>query len=107
MTGKKATKKKRKKQKKRRKLWIQEAIEKPGALIATVKRRFGRKGFTERGTIKVELLHKLAKKKGVTGFRARLALKLREFGKKKKGRKRKVARKRKRKRRSRRRRRSR
>jgi len=77
-------------------LWIQEAIEKPGALRETVKRRFGGRGFTERGTIKVEVLHKLAKEKGVTGQRARLALKLREFSgkkKKKKRGKRKVAKK--------------
>ena len=61
------------------KLWIQEAIKKPGALRETVKRRFGKEGFTSRGTIKVKILRVLAQEKGVTGQRARLALKLRSF----------------------------
>jgi len=66
----------------RRKLWIQRAIEKPGALTRTVKRKYGKKGFTKRGTIKVSVLRKLAKRKGVTGKRARLALTLRKLRKK-------------------------
>jgi len=66
----------------RRKFWIQRAIEKPGALTRTVKRKYGKKGFTRRGTIKVEVLRKLAKRKGVTGRRARLALTLRKLRKK-------------------------
>ena len=67
------------------KLWIQEAIKKPGALRETVRRRFGDKGFTKKGTIKVEVLRFLSKEKGVTGQRARLALKLRGFKEKGKG----------------------
>jgi len=63
----------------RRKRWIQQAIEKPGSLRATVRRRYGNRGFTQRGTIKVKVLHELAKKKGVTGRRARLALTLRKL----------------------------
>jgi len=63
----------------RPRLWIQEAIEKPGALRATVKRKYGRKGFTKRGTIKVKVLQKLAGAKGKTGFRARMALTLRKL----------------------------
>jgi len=64
--------------------WIQEAIKKPGALRRTVKRRYGEKGFTERGTIKVSVLRDLSNEPGKTGQRARLALKLRKFNKKKK-----------------------
>jgi len=66
----------------RRKFWIQRAIERPGALTRTVKRKYGKRGFTRRGTIKVEVLRELAKRKGVTGRRARLALTLRKLRKK-------------------------
>jgi len=66
----------------RRRFWIQRAIEKPGALTRTVKRKYGKRGFTRRGTIKVEVLRELAKRKGVTGRRARLALTLRKLRKK-------------------------
>lgn len=59
--------------------WIAGAIEKPGTLRATVQRRFGKKGFTQRGTIKVSILNKLSKEKGVTGKRARLAKTLRKL----------------------------
>jgi hypothetical protein len=62
----------------RKEKWIQGAVEKPGALRETVRRRYGERGFTERGTIKVETLDKLAREPGVTGRRARLARTLRE-----------------------------
>jgi len=65
----------------RRRKWIQKAIKKPGSLRAYVKREYGSKGFTKRGTIKVSVLRELAKKKGKTGRRARLALTLRELRK--------------------------
>ena len=61
--------------------WIQRAVKKPGALREYVKRKYGKKGFTERGTIKTEVLRKLAKEKGTTGKRARLALTLRRLRK--------------------------
>ncbi|MHA1829057.1 MAG: hypothetical protein ACTSX6_10480 [Candidatus Heimdallarchaeaceae archaeon] len=61
--------------------WIQEAIEKPGSLRNYVKRKYGKRGFTRRGTIKVKILRKLAKKKGKVGRRARLALTLRKLRK--------------------------
>ncbi len=64
---------------KRKEKWIQRAIKNPGALTRTVKRRFGKKGFTKSGTIKTEVLRKLAKEKGITGKRARLALTLRRL----------------------------
>ena len=59
--------------------WIQKAIKHPGSLRAYVKRRFGRRGFTKRGTIKTSILRKLAKRKGTIGRRARLALTLRRL----------------------------
>jgi len=61
--------------------WIQEAIKKPGALRAYIKRRYGKRGFTERGTIKTKILRRLAKKKGRIGKRARLALTLKKLRK--------------------------
>jgi len=63
-------------------LWIQEAIEKPSALRRYVKRKYGKRGFTRRGTIKVSVLRRLAKRKGITGRRARLALTLRKLRRK-------------------------
>jgi len=69
----------KRRRRRRRKLWIQRAIEKPGTLRATVRRRYGSRGFTQRGTIKVKILRRLAKAKGVTGRRARLALTLRKL----------------------------
>jgi hypothetical protein len=63
----------------RKNYWIQKAIKKEGALTETVKRRYGKRGFTSKGTIKTEVLRELAKEKGVTGKRARLALTLRKF----------------------------
>jgi hypothetical protein len=65
------------------KRWIGKAIRKPGALRSYVKRKYGSKGFTKRGTIKVSILRDLANEPGKTGHRARLALRLRQFHKKK------------------------
>jgi len=62
--------------------WIQEAIKRPGALRQYVKRKYGKKGFTERGTIKVSILRDLANEPGIVGQRARLALTLRKLRKK-------------------------
>lgn len=59
--------------------WIAPAIKKPGALRATVQRHYGSKGFTEKGTIKVSILNKLSKEKGITGRRARFAKTLRKL----------------------------
>ena len=56
--------------------WIKGAIKKPGALRATVRRRYGRRGFTARGTIKPEVLRRMAREPGKTGKRARLAITL-------------------------------
>jgi len=64
--------------------WISKAVKKEGALRQTVRRRFGKRGFTDRGTIKVKILRKLAKEAGKTGKRAKLALTLRGLRKKKK-----------------------
>lgn len=66
---------------KKNRRWIQKAIKKPGALRAYVKRRYGSKAFTKRGTIKLEILRKLAREKGTIGRRARLALTLRKLNK--------------------------
>lgn len=62
----------------RKKKWIAGAVKKPGAYTRSVRRRHGKAGFTKRGTIKVKVMRADAKKKGVTGKRARLALTLRE-----------------------------
>ena len=58
----------------KKKYWIAGAIKKPGALRKTAG---GKKG----GKIPVATLNRLAKKKGVTGKRARLAKTLRTFKK--------------------------
>ena len=42
------------------KFWISGAIKAPGSLKAYVMNTFGPEAFTERGTIKVEVLDKLA-----------------------------------------------
>ena len=71
-------------------LWIQRSVEKEGALRDTVKRDYGEKGFTERGTIKVSLLKTMSNKRTKRGKltktarRSRLALTLRGLRKKKK-----------------------
>ena len=57
------------------KKWIQSAIKKPGALRRTL-------GIKKGAKIPVARLRSAAKRKGKTGQRARLALKLRSFKKK-------------------------
>ncbi len=59
--------------------WISEAIEKPGSYRASVKRRYGKRGFTERGTIKREIIVRDSKKKGRLGKQARLAKTLKKL----------------------------
>ncbi len=63
--------------------WIQRAIKHPGALRRYVKRKYGDKAFTRRGTIKREILLKLAKnaKNKTIRRRAQLALTLRRLAK--------------------------
>lgn len=56
--------------------WIQGAIRNPGALRATATRAGA---ITQRGTIDVGWLHKMAAGTGKTAQRARLALTLRSF----------------------------
>jgi hypothetical protein len=60
-------------------LWIKEAIGKPGSYRASVMRRYGKKGFTERGTIKRSVIAKDAKEPGKIGQQARLARTLKTF----------------------------
>lgn len=57
------------------KKWIQKAIKKPGALRKTL-------GVKKGKTIPVKKLKKLAKGKGITAKRARLALTLKKLNKK-------------------------
>jgi len=59
------------------KKWIKKAIKKPGALRKTA-------GVKKGKLIPVKTLKKLARKKGVTGRRARLAVTLRKLGRRKK-----------------------
>jgi hypothetical protein len=59
--------------------WIQSAVKKPGALRNTVQRRYGKKGFTSKDTIKLEVLNELSQESGKTGQRARLAKNLRKL----------------------------
>ena len=61
--------------------WIQRAIKKPGSLRAYVKRKYGSAGFTKGGTIKKEVLDRLAKRNDTIGRKARLAKALRKMGK--------------------------
>ena len=58
--------------------WIQKAInpKHKGALRDAARRRWGPKAFTKDGDIKITKLEQLAKTKGITGRRARLALTL-------------------------------
>jgi len=61
--------------------WIQKTNMKKDALRNYVKNRYGKEGFTNRGTIKVSLLRELASSKNVrktTKKRAQLALNLRK-----------------------------
>jgi len=64
--------------------WIQEAVQKKGALRSYVKRKYGKRGFTKspktgKPIIKKKVLTKLAKKPGKIGQRARCALTLRKL----------------------------
>jgi hypothetical protein len=59
--------------------WIQKLKLKREALRREIARRFGQRGFTDTGKIKLALLKRLAREKGKVGYRARLALKLRSF----------------------------
>lgn len=59
--------------------WIQEAVKRPGRLRRYVARVYGREGFTQRGTIRVEVLREIAKRKDGLGRAARLALTLRRL----------------------------
>jgi len=61
--------------------WIQKAVKRKGALRAHMKRKYGSKAFTSKGTIKREYLEKEAKEPGTTGKRARLAITLRKVRK--------------------------
>ena len=65
------------KKKKRNKKWIQGAIKAPGALRKTLKTKKGK-------NIPAKQLRAAAKKKGTLGRRARLAITLRKFKKRKK-----------------------
>lgn len=60
-----------------KKKWIQEAIQKPGALREAMNAKKGK-------NIPKGKLEQAAKKKGITGQRARLAETLMSFNKKKK-----------------------
>jgi hypothetical protein len=59
--------------------WIQEAVKRPGRLRRYVARVYGQEGFTRRGTIRVEVLREIAKRKDGLGRAARLALTLRRL----------------------------
>lgn len=70
----------------KKELWIQDAVKpkREGKYRESVRRRYGKKGFTQRGTIKQEVIAKDVKKKGKVGKQARLAKTLKGLGKKKK-----------------------
>lgn len=53
--------------------WIQDATEGHGNYRASVKRRYGKKGFSKQDTIKTEIINRDAKKGGKLGKQARLA----------------------------------
>jgi len=60
--------------------WIQSAIKRPGSLRSYTKRKYGNRGFTKRGTIKVSYLRKMTKSKSpIVRRRANLALNLRKI----------------------------
>ena len=63
------------------KLWIRKAIEKPGTYRKSIHRRYGKRGFTKKGTIKTEIIAKDVKKSGRLGKQARLARTLRKLRK--------------------------
>jgi len=59
--------------------WIKEAIpeERKGSYRASVKRRYGKAGFTREGNIKSSVISKDSVRKGRIGKQARLAKTLR------------------------------
>jgi hypothetical protein len=59
--------------------WIQDAIRHPGRLRAYVQRVYGEEGFTQKGTIRVEVLRELARRKDGIGRAAKLALRLKKI----------------------------
>ncbi len=59
--------------------WIQTAIRHPGRLRAYVRRVYGEEGFSRSGTIRVEILRDLARRKDAIGRAAKLALRLRKM----------------------------
>jgi len=65
------------KRKTKKRYWIKRAIKHPGALRRTLKVKKGKK-------IPLKKLRAAAKKKGVTGRRARLALTLRKLARRRK-----------------------
>jgi hypothetical protein len=68
-----------------KKKWIQGAVENKGALRRYVRRKYGKKGFTNRDTIKVSVLHEIIrdpKTRMVTKRRAQFALNVRGLRKK-------------------------
>jgi hypothetical protein len=63
--------------KRRPKKWIKGAIRHRGALRTAVQRRYGHRGFDQKGRIRCEVLRTLAHEPGKTAARARLAMRLR------------------------------
>ena len=64
--------------------WIQKSVKHKGALRKHIRQRYGQRAFTDRDTIKVEYLKKIANDKNETEHRrkqARLALNLRKYRK--------------------------
>ena len=63
--------------------WIQKAIKHPGALRAYMKRKYGEKAFTRKGTIKREYLLRALKETKSPTIKRRiyLALTLRKLAK--------------------------
>jgi hypothetical protein len=59
--------------------WIKEAVGKKGGYRASVSRRYGKSGFTGRGTIKQEIIARDSQKSGKIGKQARLAKTLRRM----------------------------
>lgn len=53
--------------------WIQKVAKHKGALHRNVQSRYGKRGFTKRGTIKPSIITKLAHEPGIVGRRARFA----------------------------------
>jgi len=62
--------------------WIQKAIKRKGSLKRYMMQKYGKKAFTNKGTIKVEYLKRALKHaKGPVRKRIHLALTLRKFRK--------------------------